>query len=52
MAVGILIIIGMILLLIGLIIEEDWAYWFGVFFIVIGAVSILSELALPPVMHL
>lgn len=48
MAIGSLIILGMILLLIGLIVEEDWAYWFGIFFIVIGAVSVVSELAIPP----
>ena len=52
MAVGILMIIGLILLLIGLISEEDWAYWFGVAFIVISSIAILSELALPPVVHL
>ena len=51
MAIGILIIIGMILLLVSLITEEDMAYWFGVALIVIAIIAILSELALPPVVH-
>lgn len=52
MAIGTLIILGLILLLIGLVSEEDWAYWFGITFIIVASVAALSELVLPPVVHL